>query len=52
LRKNCLTRQSIHFVRAAMETREKVLYHQIHPAKLLTDWGTLPIALYLLWQRR
>jgi len=35
-----------------METREKVLYHQIHPAKLLTDWGTLPIALYLLWQRR
>lgn len=35
-----------------MDVFEKVLYHQIHPAKLLTDWGTLPLALYLLWHRR
>src|SRR4051794_28640533 len=35
-----------------MDVYEKVLYHQIHPAKLLTDWGTLPVALYLLWHRR
>jgi putative flippase GtrA len=35
-----------------MDMNEKVLYHQIHPAKLLVDWGTLPVALYLLWQRR
>lgn len=35
-----------------MDVNEKVLYHQIHPAKLLTDWGTLPIALYLLWHHR
>ena|SRR5437868_927097 len=35
-----------------MNTREKVLYHQVHPAKLLTDWGTTPPALYLLWRHR
>jgi len=35
-----------------MDVNEKVLYHQINPAKLLTDWGTLPLALYLLWHRR
>jgi hypothetical protein len=35
-----------------MELNEKVLYHKIHPAKLFTDWGTMPWALYLLWQRR
>lgn len=35
-----------------MDMHEKLLYHQIHPVKLLTDWGTLPIGLYLLWHRR
>src|SRR4051794_5433403 len=35
-----------------MDVSEKILYHQIHPVKLLTDWGTLPVALYLLWHRR
>lgn len=35
-----------------MDMYEKLLYHQIHPAKLLTDWGTLPVGLYLLWHRR
>ncbi len=33
-----------------MEFKEKKLYHQIHPYKLLTDWITGGIALYLLWQ--
>jgi len=33
-----------------MNTREKSLYHQIHPLKLATDWSTGLIALYLLWQ--
>jgi len=33
-----------------MTLQDKSLYHQIHPAKLLTDWGTGIIALYLLWQ--
>lgn len=35
-----------------MDSAEKRLYHQIHPAKLLTDWGMLALALYLLWRRR
>jgi hypothetical protein len=29
--------------------REKVLYHQIHPAKLGVDIGVTPVALYLFW---
>ena len=33
-----------------MNLREKVLYHQIHPLKLLTDSGSGFLALYLLWQ--
>ena len=33
-----------------MTLQEKALYHQIHPAKLATDIGATPIALYLLWQ--
>jgi hypothetical protein len=33
-----------------MELQEKYLYHQIHPLKLLTDWGTGILALYPLWQ--
>ena len=35
-----------------MEFREKVLYHQIHPIKLLTDWGTGLAAAYLLWHHQ
>ncbi len=35
-----------------MTNREKVLYHQIHPLKLLTDWSTGAVSFYLLWQRR
>lgn len=30
--------------------REKALYHQIHPLKLLTDWASAFVAAYLLWQ--
>lgn len=32
-----------------MDLKEKKLYHQIHPLKLLTDWITGAISLYLLW---
>jgi hypothetical protein len=32
--------------------RDRVLYHQIHPAKLLVDWGTAVAAGALLWQHR
>ncbi len=32
-----------------MNLEEKSLYHQIHPLKLLTDWGTGILALYPLW---
>jgi hypothetical protein len=35
-----------------MDVPENVVYHQLHPAKLLTDWGTMPMALYLFWHRR
>jgi hypothetical protein len=35
-----------------MDARAKVLYHQIHPAKLLTDWVTALLACALLWQHR
>jgi len=30
--------------------RERLLYHQIHPIKLLTDVGTAGVAAVLLWQ--
>jgi hypothetical protein len=33
-----------------MTLQEKILYHQIHPLKLLTDWGAGIIALYPFWQ--
>ncbi len=33
-----------------MEFRERVLYHQIHPLKLATDWLTGIGASILLWQ--
>lgn len=32
-----------------MNLKEKKLYHQIHPLKLLTDWITGAISLYFLW---
>ncbi len=35
-----------------MTNAEKTLYHQIHPAKLATDWGTGVLALFLLWQHQ
>lgn len=35
-----------------MNLSDRTLYHQIHPAKLATDWLTTPIALSFLWQRR
>ncbi len=34
-----------------MINREKMLYHHIHPLKLLTDWSTGCISVYLLWRR-
>jgi hypothetical protein len=33
-----------------MNLQEKVLYHQIHPLKLSTDWLTGLAALYFFWQ--
>lgn len=35
-----------------MNRQEKILYHQIHPLKLFTDWSTGAISYYLLWRRR
>ena len=35
-----------------MTLEEKTLYHQIHPLKLATDWGTGIAALYPLWQHQ
>jgi hypothetical protein len=35
-----------------MDFRERALYHQIHPLKLLTDWSSGFGAAYLLWQHR
>ena len=34
-----------------MTARERELFHQLHPAKLLTDWSTAAIAGALLWFR-
>lgn len=34
-----------------MLPQEKLLYHQIHPAKFLTDWGAGLFALYFFWKR-
>jgi hypothetical protein len=34
-----------------MDLYEKTLYHQIHPAKLATDWGSALIALGLFWRQ-
>jgi hypothetical protein len=35
---------------AVMNLRDKVLYHQIHPAKLATDISASVVSLYLFWQ--
>ncbi|HKW12682.1 MAG TPA: hypothetical protein VJO33_20005 [Gemmatimonadaceae bacterium] len=35
-----------------MDFAERVLYHQIHPVKLLTDVAAAGIAAALLWQHR
>ena len=33
-----------------MDFKERVLYSQIHPAKLLTDWCAGMVSLYIFWQ--
>jgi hypothetical protein len=35
-----------------MKLNDRILYHQIHPAKLATDWLTTPIALHFFWRHR
>jgi hypothetical protein len=35
-----------------MNMNERILYHQIHPAKLATDVSTALVATLLLWQHR
>ena len=35
-----------------MTLLEKILYHQIHPAKLATDIGAEVVSLYLLWRHQ
>lgn len=35
-----------------MTLRERVLYHQIHPAKLAIDWGAALAGVILLWRHR
>ena len=35
-----------------MDFNEKVLYHQIHPAKLAADVGGSLVSTYLMWRRR
>jgi hypothetical protein len=35
-----------------MDFGEKVLYHQIHPAKLASDIGGSLLSTYLMWRRR
>ncbi len=32
-----------------MDVREKAVYTQIHPAKMLSDWGSAAIGLALVW---
>jgi hypothetical protein len=34
-----------------MDLKERSLYHQIHPTKLITDWGSTVPLLYLIWQQ-
>jgi hypothetical protein len=35
-----------------MTLRERALYHQIHPVKLLTDWAAAALSAYALWEHR
>lgn len=35
-----------------LDLRERVLYHQIHPLKLIVDWTTALGAAALFWQHR
>ena len=35
-----------------MTVRERILYHQIHPLKLFTDFSTALIAIDLLWRHQ
>jgi hypothetical protein len=35
-----------------MDFQEKVLYHQIHPAKLAADVSGSIVSTYLMWRRR
>src|SRR5215212_4431890 len=37
---------------ASMDLNEKVLYHQIHPAKLAADVSGSLLSTYLMWRRR
>src|SRR5829696_9704847 len=37
---------------ASMDLSEKVLYHQIHPAKLAADVSGSLLSTYLMWRRR
>jgi hypothetical protein len=37
---------------ATMDLGEKVLYHQIHPAKLAADVSGSLVSTYLMWRRR
>ena len=35
-----------------MNLRDRVLYHQIHPLKLVTDWATAGVATALFWKHQ
>jgi hypothetical protein len=35
-----------------MDFQDRILYHQIHPLKLLADWGFGLLALYFAWQQQ
>ena len=35
-----------------LDIRERILLHQVHPAKLATDWGTGLTAAWLFWDHR
>src|SRR4051794_35962586 len=37
---------------ASMDFGEKVLYHQIHPAKLAADVGASIVSTYLMWRHK
>jgi hypothetical protein len=38
--------------RRPLTSREKELYHQIHPAKLATDIAVFPFSAYLIWMHQ